>query len=162
MRLTLGSHSFDLTTRALVMGVDGAPEALVAQGADIVELAHLDRPIAVPVCIVASGDHAVERALAAGAGLVCLRPPTTGALRRCATSGVAVMVPSGATDEAAAAGLPPDRIVSEDLLLDVTGEAAPSAATAVGVIRGARIVRTVDIGGARRVCDVLAAILESP
>jgi hypothetical protein len=29
------------------------------------------------------------------------------------------------------------------------------------VIRGARIVRTADVRGARRICDVLAAILEA-
>ena len=35
------------------------------------------------------------------------------------------------------------------------------AATAAGVIQGARIVRTTDVRGARRVCDVLAAVMEA-
>jgi len=39
---------------------------------------------------------------------------------------------------------------------------ASLAAYALGVTRGARIVRTHDVRGARRVCDVLAAILETP
>lgn len=50
-------------------------------------------------------------------------------------------------------------------LLDLdVGErrAASVAATAIGVIGGCRIVRTHDVRGIRRVCDVLAAILEAP
>ena len=43
----------------------------------------------------------------------------------------------------------------------MTGRECPMAATAVGVIRGARIVRTDDVRGARRVCDVLAAVMEA-
>lgn len=37
---------------------------------------------------------------------------------------------------------------------------ASLAATAIGVTRGCRIVRAHDVRGARRVCDVLAAVLE--
>jgi dihydropteroate synthase len=51
--------------------------------------------------------------------------------------------------------------VLDPLLLDVTSEACPAAATAAGVIRGARIVRTGDVRAARRVCDVLAAVMEA-
>ena len=47
------------------------------------------------------------------------------------------------------------------LFIDVTGADCPTAATAVAVIRGARLVRTADPRGARRVCDVLAAVLEA-
>jgi hypothetical protein len=47
------------------------------------------------------------------------------------------------------------------LFVDVTGAECPTAATAVAVIRGARLIRTADPRGARRVCDVLAAVLEA-
>jgi hypothetical protein len=47
------------------------------------------------------------------------------------------------------------------LFVDVTGADCPTAATAVAVIRGARLIRTADPRGARRVCDVLAAVLEA-
>ena len=47
------------------------------------------------------------------------------------------------------------------LFVDVTDAECPTAAVAVAVIRGARLVRTADVRGARRVCDVLAAILEA-
>jgi dihydropteroate synthase len=39
---------------------------------------------------------------------------------------------------------------------------ATLAATAVGVVKGCRIVRAHDVRGARRVCDVLAALSETP
>lgn len=38
---------------------------------------------------------------------------------------------------------------------------ASVAATALGVVRGCRIVRAHDVKGARRVCDVVAAVLEA-
>ena len=65
------------------------------------------------------------------------------------------------------AGIPADRIVvaggathgAYPVLVDVTGAPSPTAATAVAVVRGARIVRTGDVRGARRVCDVLAAVM---
>ncbi len=138
MRLTLGSRTFDLTTRALVLGV-GSPD-------DVVDLVD---------------EGGLDRALAAGAALVRLQQPTPALLERCAAAGVAVVLPSGAAGEAAAVGLPPDRVVVESLLLDVSAEPCPTAATAAGVLRGARIVRTADVRGARRVCDVLAAVLEA-
>ncbi|MDQ3990477.1 MAG: hypothetical protein M3291_15050, partial [Actinomycetota bacterium] len=47
------------------------------------------------------------------------------------------------------------------LFVDVTQAECPTAAVAVAVIRGARLVRTADVRGARRVCDVLAAVLEA-
>lgn len=89
MHLTIGAHTYDLTTRALVIAAAGAP----AEGADLP-----DRP------------------LPAGAG---------------------------------------------PLFVDVTGEDCPTAAVAVAVIRGARLIRTTDVRGARRVCDVLAAVMEA-
>jgi dihydropteroate synthase len=47
-----------------------------------------------------------------------------------------------------------------DLEVDQRRDAS-LAATAVGVARGCRIVRTHDVRGTRRVCDVLAALLEA-
>ena len=161
MRLTVGPHTYDLTTRALVMGVHGLPKSLAEEGADIVEHADPDPRAPVPVCVVAGGDDAVRRALSAGAVLVRMPAPSDDALRRCAAAGAAVIVPSHAADRAKVAGVPPDRVVPETLLLDVTAEAYPVPVTAVGVIRGGRIVRTADVRGARRVCDVLAAVLEA-
>jgi hypothetical protein len=161
MLLALGPRRYDLSTRALVLGVDGPPHELIAQGADLVELARADQSMPVPVCVAASDEVSVGRALSAGADLVRLHRPTAEALNLCAAAGVAVLVPAGAAGEAAAAGLPPERMVVDSLLLDVTADDCPVAATAVGVIGGARIVRTADVRGARRICDVLAAVLEA-
>ncbi|MGH9263515.1 MAG: hypothetical protein ACRD1D_02370 [Acidimicrobiales bacterium] len=161
MRLTLGSRTHDLTHRALVLGVPGSARELLELGADMVEP---DRPGpwgALPVYATAVDEPALEQALAAHAVLVRLPAPTAASLRRSAGSAVAVLVPAGTVDEARAAGLAPDRIVPDSLLLDVTEAPCPVAATAVGVIRGARIVRTADVRGARRICDVLAAVLEA-
>lgn len=161
MRLTLGSRTYDLSSRALVLGVSGRPEELLDLGADVVEP---DRPGpwgALPVCTTAADQAGLEQVLSHHPVLVRLPAPTTGALHLCANAGVAVLVPAAAVDEARAAGLPPDRIVPDTLLLDVTGHPCPVAATAVAVIRGARIVRTADVRGARRICDVLAAVLEA-
>lgn len=155
MRITIGSTSYDLTTRALVIGVGDA-----AEGADLVELdiGAGPAPVSAPGYATASDDGAVGRALSAGAGLVRLTQPTTGALALCAAAGAAVVVPA---DRAGDTGLPSDRVVADTLLVDVTAAACPVAATAAGVIRGARIVRTTDVRGARRVCDVLAAVMEA-
>ena len=91
MLFTLGSRTYDLTTRALVIAAAGAP----AEGADLTEV---DGP------------------------------------------------------------LPVDR---HPLFVDVTEAECPTAAVAVAIIRGARLVRTADARGARRVCDVLAAVMEA-
>ncbi len=160
MRLTLGSRSYDLTARALVLGVAGVP----SDGADLVETAHPDLPVIVPdlpVIVSVSDEAGVGRALAAGASLVRMTEPTTAGLKRCALAGAAVVVPLAAVARAAAAGLPPDRIVPDVLLVDVTSDACPTAAAVAGVIRGARIVRTADVRGAQRVCAVLAAVMEA-
>lgn len=146
MRLTIGHTTYDLTTRALVIGV-GAVE-----GADLVELGAGRSPA--PIYATACDDTSVGRALAAGAGLVRLSHPTAGALALCAAAGAAVVVPAGA-------GFPADRMVPESLLVDVIAADHPAAVTAVAVIRGARLVRTADPRGARRVCDVLAAVMEA-
>lgn len=163
MHLTLGSRSYDLRTRALVMAVAGGPEELEDQGADLLDLVDLDHllSVSVPLSVTASDDDAVRCALAAGVALVRLPQPTPASLAMCAEAGAAVVVPPRAMGDAAAAGLPPERTVPDTLLLDVTAEDLPSPATAVGVIRGARIVRTADVVGARRICDVLAAVLEA-
>ena len=146
MRLTIGPTTYDLTTRALVIGV-GAVD-----GADLVEMGA--GPAPVPVYATACDDASVGRALSAGAGLVRLVQPTAAALALCAAAGAAVVVPADA-------GFPADRMVPESLLVDVTAADHPTAATAVAVIRGARLVRTADAKGARRVCDVLAAVMEA-
>ena len=161
MHLALGRHHSDLRTRALGMGALGLPDQLLAQGADLVELDGPGGPIPVPVCVRASDEASVETALAGGADLVHLLRPTSRSLDLCAAADVAVVVPAGAAEAAAAAGLPTERIVVGSLIVDVTGDDCPVAATAVGVIRGARIVRATDVIGARRICDVLAAVLEA-
>lgn len=138
MRLFAGSRSYDLTWRALV--VDGRGGPAFAPAAD---------------------GPALARAISGGAALVHLPRPTGELLRRCAQAGLAVIVPPEAVPGALEAGLAVERVVPDNLLLDVTGAACPTAATAVGVIRGARIVRAADVRGAGRVCDVLAAVLEA-
>lgn len=158
MRLALGSRTFDLTTRALVMGIAVSPDHA---GSDLVELVDVDEQPAVPVCMVAADDGAVQRALDLGASLVRLTAPSSEAYRLCAAAGVAVMVPEAEVGDAVAAGMDCERVVSDGLLLDVARLPCPLAATVVGVLRGARIVRTSDPRAARRVCDVLAAIAEA-
>lgn len=165
MQLSLGQRTYDLTARALVLGVGGPSVDLVARGADVLELgataAGAADPVpVVPRCGLAVDGAELDRALAAGADLLRLPAPTPSMLERCASAGAAVVIPDdpqGVAD-AIAAGLPVDRIVPEALLLDVTHAPCALAATVAGVIRGARIVRTDDVVGARRVCDVLAAI----
>jgi competence protein ComEC len=166
MRLRLGSHTYDLASRALVMGSverasSAATAAAIADGADIVEVVDIDGPAAVPVCATAGDDAAVGAALERGARLLRLGAPTAAAYRMCAAAGAAVVVPDAsdaAAGEARAAGLAPDLILPDTVLLDVTGACCPLAAAVVGVIGGAGIVRTHDVRAARRVCDVLAAI----
>ena len=159
MRLTLGSRSYDLTTRSVVIGVGGVPEEMVAEGADVIEVD--DGPAPAPIYTSAPDEGALGRALSAGAGLVRLTSPTAGELALCAAAGAAVLVPAEAAGDAEAAGFPPERIVRDTLFVDVTAADSPMAATAAGVIRGARIVRTTEVRATRRVCDVLAAVMEA-
>lgn len=176
MRLTLGPRAYDLTARALVMGTvarAASVEAAVDEGADIVEVDQVDDITAaagVPVCMALPDGDALERAIAAGVSLVRLEGVIPGATYgACAEAGTSVVVAATDADEAERAGIPADRIVVVDgdpvgrypVLADVTGEASPTAATAVAVVRGARIVRTSDVRGARRICDVLAAVMEA-
>lgn len=179
MRLVLGSRSFDLTSRALIMGTVGGAVSVagaVGEGADIVEL---DDGVALarlagmepPVCVAVAGDAEVDAALAAGASLLRLGFGASAATyRRCAAAaGVAVVVAPAVVPDVEAAGMPADRIVVDRRhpggghpeLVDVTDCACPVAATAAAVVRGARIVRTADVRGARRICDVLAAVWEA-
>lgn len=161
MRLTLGSRSYDLTTRALVLAARDALGDPMADGADLVEEAHPRRSAPQPTYAPAADLPALERAVAAGAALVRLPEPSERALLRCAAASVAVVVPRDAVAAAVAAGLAGDRIVPDTLVVDVTDAPCPVAATAVAVVRGARIVRTTEVRGARRVCDVLAAVMEA-
>ncbi len=121
-----------------------------------------------PRCVTPADDDALEEALAAGASLVRLGTDASpAAYRRCARAGVAVVVSDA--EAAEAAGLTAAQIVVDGgpaggrhpVMVDVTGVACPLAATAAGVVRGARIVRTADVPGARRICDVLAAVWEA-
>jgi len=153
MRITIGSTSYDLTTRALVIGV-----GRYSEGADLVEPEAGADPAPAPVYASAADGAGVGRALAAGAGLVRLTHPSHDDLALCAAAGAAVVVPA---DVAGDTGLPADRVIADTLLVDVTTAEWPAAATAAGVIRGARLVRTTDVRGARRVCDVLAAVMEA-
>ena len=157
MPLRLGGRTYDLTTRALVVAASGTPPDVAQRWADLVEV----DSAAVPVFAMVTDDDALERALTGGAVLLRLTDPAPRALERCAAAGAAVMVAPEREDAARAAGLPADRIVPEALLLDVTDLEHPLAATAVGVVRGARVVRTADVRGARRICDVLAAVMEA-
>ncbi len=161
MRLLVGSRSYDLTARSVVVGVGGMADEMVAHGADLIEVDAGGEPVPAPVYTTVSDESGLGRALSAGAALVRLTDPTAGGLALCAAAGAAVLVPAGAAGDAAAAGLPPDRIAVDTLLVDVTGADSPVAATAAGVIHGARIVRTTDVRGARRVCDVLAAVMDA-
>lgn len=177
MRLFLGHRSYDLGTSALVMGTvgrAGSVDDAVSAGADIVEvgdIAGLARA-AVPVCVVPPDDGVLAASLAAGASMVRMGPGgSTAAYAMCATAGVAVIVDSGAAAVAEAAGVRSDRIVVEGgpgaaggrfpVLVDVTRCSTPVAATAACVVRGARIVRTDDVRGARRICDVLGALMRA-
>jgi hypothetical protein len=178
MRLSLGDRDYDLTTRALVMGtVERASSVVdaVRNGADIVEVGDVDGTFApdaiVPVCVAVTEGWGPERALASGPALVWFdgAPSSAADYAACAKAGASVVVAAGETGSAERAGIPPDRIVVADgdfggrypALVDVTGSHSPTAATAVAVVRGARIVRTADVRGARRICDVLAAVMEA-
>ena len=154
MRVTIGPDSYDLTTRALVIGVGG-----MSEGADLMELDdNTAAPAPVPLYATASDDTALGHALAAGAGLVRLTHASVGSLALCAAAGVSVVVPAGV---GGVIGIAADRLIDDSLLVDVTTADWPAAATAAGVIRGARLVRTAEARGARRVCDVLAAVMEA-
>ena len=175
MHLSLGPRTYDLTTRALVMGaVDRVASVAdaVREGADIVEVGHVDGPFAsdVPVCLAVPEGCGTEEALASGAALVRFDgAPSSDAYGACAKAGASVVIAAGEIGSAERAGVPPDRIVVLDgdlagrypVLVDVTASPSPTAATAVAVVRGARIVRTGDVRGARRICDVLAAVTEA-
>jgi len=178
MRLTLGSRSFDLTSRALVLGTvgrAGSIAAAVRNGADIVEVDEMDAGALneaghVPLCVAPGDDAALARALVVGASMVRLDDvASTASYRSCARAGVVVVVPAEAAGAAESAGMPARRIIVDGpctgdrhpVLVDVTGAGRPLAATAAGVVQGARIVRTADVRGARRVCDVLAAVWEA-
>lgn len=176
MRLSLGHRDYDLTTRALVMGtVERASSVLdaVRDGADIVEVGDVDGTFApdVPVCLAVPEGCGSERAVASGAALVRFDgvPSSAADYAACAKAGASVVVTAGETGSAERAGIPADRIVvvggdfggRYPVLVDVTGSHSPTAATAVAVVRGARVVRTADVRGARRLCDVLAAVMEA-
>ncbi|MGH9279784.1 MAG: hypothetical protein ACRD12_17010 [Acidimicrobiales bacterium] len=172
MRLTLGATTYELATRPLVIGVldanvadavadvPEAAKALVALGADIVQV---------------EGDAAdlVEDPGSAGSGaavVVRVRGVHDLAARREALVRRA--------HEVEAAGIPPERVVVDpglDEAPELLGQArrfaelgypllvraSGAAEIALAVTGGCRLVMTHDVPTARRVCDVLAAILEA-
>ena len=114
MHVVVGSASFDVSSRALVIGV--LDPALA--GDDLVAAAHR---------MVIAGADAIE---VDGAGAVeCVR--------------AAVDVPVAAPGAVGSA---------------ITDDAATMA---VAIVGGARLVRTKDIRTARRVADVLAAVIDA-
>jgi len=175
MRLSLRSRSFDLAARPLVIGLveraDDIADA-VANGVDIVEVSGREGwPGAeVLVCATPQDDADLAAFLAAGACLIRFdgrSSASESAYALCARARTAVLVDGASGVGAAeAAGVRPDRVVVLDgdvdgpypVLIDVTASAHPVAATAVGIVRGATIVRTRDVRGSRRVCDTLAAV----
>lgn len=215
MRLTLGDTSYDLATRALVMGMLGAdrssPDELVALGADMVSLqvgagdpvavhaavARLVGCAPVPVAVEAADAAGSAAAVEAGAAMVLGAPAAATVAAARAGAVVVLRAPGpggldtgpGGLDadraelgrragEAEAAGLPPDRIVIDpslaasparlggarrfaDLGYPVLVRHSGAAEIALAVAGGCRLVQTRDVRTARRVCDVLAAILEA-
>lgn len=202
MRLSLGANSYDLTSRALVMGVVPdranaglAARDLVAAGADIVDLGCVDAAsepaerdrllvrlsdawatVDVPLC-VGTVRPSVAAALAeAGAAMVDVGTAGDAALLEACASGGAVALVT--VDDAHAVG---DAGVDRAPVVLQTGDmnevarlvssgrpvvlrltaSCPVAAMAVGVIVGARVLRTSHALDARRVCDVLAAVREA-
>ncbi len=159
MRLVLGSRVFDLAARALVI----AP--LAGTGGAFALRARAARELA------AAGADLVELGWEVGIGAADLR-----ALARRSAVDLAVRVPAGPGDPPVSPGTAAAACREAGALL-VAGDRAwppePSAGgpwsvvdavgaglevVAVAVARGCRLVRTEDVGPARRVCDVLAAV----
>lgn len=163
MRLNLGSRSHDLTSRALVIGVGPDAGAPAGHGADLVELtdAPASTGVGVPTAAVVGHPAELDFALGSGAVLVRLLRPSAADLARCAAAGVAVVVPAARMADAAAAGLAEAKVASAELFVDLVDSDDPLAAAVAGVIRGARLIRTGDVRAVRRVCDVLAAVMEA-
>lgn len=177
MRLTLGERTFDLARRALVVGLT---EPAMADGADVVEaepvLVRTDDPdqvaAAQPGATVVLADGVVHatvaemraclvelahRAEAAGfpPDRIVLEPaldrPGLQHVQRVAELGYPVMVSitPEALDRLGAGSDPEDR------------RALALAATTLAICGGARLIRADDVRGARRVADVMAAVLEA-
>ncbi|MGI8984438.1 MAG: hypothetical protein ACR2HM_07900, partial [Acidimicrobiales bacterium] len=104
MRLTIGPTTYDLTTRAIIIGV-GIGVGGDTAGADLVDLDGCLPPATAPLYAAVADDAGVGLALSAGAALVRLHRPSAGALALCAAAGASVVVPAGAT---AGTGLPPE------------------------------------------------------
>ena len=155
--------------RARELARAGAPVA-VATTNPAVAVAALD---AGAVLIAGAPPGALEAAAKAGAAVVVATDAVAGeglSARR-----EALVRRAHAAEEC---GIPPDRIIVDPGLADspellrqarrfaelgyplLVTHSAP-AAIALAVTGGCRLVRTRDVRGARRVCDVLAAILEA-
>ena len=176
MPLAAGSGSYDLSTRALVVGVLDVraaemaalcrqAERLVADGADILDVAGG----------TAEHVHALQTVVAV--------PLAVADLTTARATGAILIAEGGARAVAAAhSGISPDKIVldvtpslrpmPDDLALGypLLASTTPSAAAgdrracvlasaALAISRGCRLVRTTDVRGVGRVRDVLAAVL---
>jgi len=176
MRLCLGTRSYGLAARALVVGsVDNERDiaGVVADGADIVEVAGLRTgpEVDVAVCVAPPDDEVLRVSLVAGASVVDVPVDASDAwLRCCAATKAALIVSPSQLAAVHAAGVAADRIVVRDgdvdglypVLVDVSMSPWPVAAAAVAVIQGARIVRAGagDVRAVRRVCDTLAVVMD--
>jgi dihydropteroate synthase len=146
--------------------------------------------VPVPLGVV-TGRSAVARAACAAGAVLASDPTgfaDPDFLPSVADAGASVVAPDlNRARRAEAAGIPPHRVVLElpsasaaalatAPMRHATGLGYPVllstvhlgdrraeawAAAALALSRGCRLVRTVDVRGARRVCDVLAAILEA-
>lgn len=221
MRLALGSRSFDLTTRALVVGViDGDPaapaddwvrraEEEVAARIDVMEVpagvvGTIASRVDISLAVTVDGPKALVAAVGAGAAMVRIRgfdpawltapvvdgptlvvgapiadgepsplPPDDMALA-CEAAGlgshrVAVDLGDGPGDRARSgawskvASRPPApglRVGTTRWPRLVSLPGSDPAAVAMAVLSGCRLIRTADVVGARRVVDVLTAILD--
>jgi hypothetical protein len=181
MRLTLGEQTYDVTTRPLVIGTIPAlatekvatARRFVQEGAAAIEVtdpAAVDAvraAVDIPVGIATDRFDAVWVAYQAGA--VFGTCPDPAFLVLSAESGAAVVVRD--VGPAKAAHIPADRIAvempaghrlasrrSSSPMLVTTNVVAVAA---LAVTDGARVVRTTEVKAMRRVCDVLAAIIEA-
>lgn len=181
--VSLAGAAIDLRSRVLVVGVVPAPRfgrenevaatarAVAASGADLVDVSLGPRLVgparhASPVPVVASVASLDAAAVAgrAGASLALLPPDVVAAASgddlRAVGVPLAVVVAdlagvARAVDLAARVGAP----VAFDSTRLPTPEAL--AAEALAVTDGCRLVRTADVRRARRVAEVLGAVLEA-
>jgi hypothetical protein len=173
VRVALGSYEFDVTRRALVVGPVVGPDSvdvaehLVAAGADALELDAVGADVArvrarldVPIVVRFGDTESLRSALAAGASAAVVPGGSADPeqLELIVAAAASVVIDPGALATVTAlerAGLPPSRIVSAAITDPGSGPGPVAAAITAGV----RVVRTTDVRTARRVADVLAAVM---